>query len=44
MENWLLPIFLIISGLTMCGADLPRWVVIIGGVCGVIAGVFILPL
>ena len=43
MENWILPIYLIISGLAMCGTALPRWVLIVGGVCGIIAGVLILP-
>lgn len=43
LENWLLPIYLIVSGLAMCGAALPRWVMILGGVFGIIAGVLILP-
>ncbi len=44
LESWLLPVFLIISGLGMCGAGFPRWVVIIGGVCGIVAGLLILPI
>ena len=43
MESWILPIYLIISGLLLCGAALPRWITIVGGVCGIIAGIFILP-
>lgn len=37
-----LMLFLIIAGLGMCGAGLPRWVVVIGGVAGIIAGVVLL--
>lgn len=44
MESWLLPIYLIVSGLGMCGVGLPRWVTVIAGICGIIAGIFILPL
>jgi hypothetical protein len=39
MLNLFLPIFLIISGLVMCGVSMPRWLMIVGGVCGVIAGI-----
>lgn len=42
LEYWLLPIYLIISGLSMCGASLPTWVKVVGGVCGIIAGVLLL--
>jgi hypothetical protein len=42
MEKWLLPLFLFISGLNLCGAALPRWVLIVGGACGIIAGVLLL--
>ena len=38
----LLALFLIISGLGMCGAGLPRWVTLLGGICGIIAGVLLL--
>jgi hypothetical protein len=38
---WILPLFLIISGLNLAGVTLPRWVNILGGVCGIIAGVLI---
>lgn len=44
MESWLLPIFLIVSGLGMCGVPLPRLVTVIAGICGIIAGLFMLPL
>ncbi len=37
-----LMLFLIIAGLGMCGAGLPRWAVIVGGVAGIIAGVLLL--
>ena len=37
-----LMLYLIISGLVMCGAGLPRWAVIVGGVAGIIAGVILL--
>lgn len=42
MEGLLLPIYLIIAGLALCGVGMPRWVLIIGGVCGVIAGILML--
>jgi hypothetical protein len=42
MEQWLLPIFLIISGLSMCGVSFPQWVSVIGGICGILAGVLML--
>jgi hypothetical protein len=35
--NWFLPVFLIIVGLHFCGAALHRTVLVIGGVCGIIA-------
>ena len=38
---WFLPLFLIISGLNLAGVALPRWVNIVGGVCGIIAGILI---
>lgn len=41
-RNLILAVFLIISGLIMCGVSLPRWVTLVGGVCGIIAGVLIL--
>ncbi len=41
-EQFFLPVFLIVSGLNLCGAGLPRWVNIIAGVCGIIAGVLLL--
>lgn len=44
MRDWILPVYLIISGLLLCGAVLPRWVSVVGGVCGIIAGVLTLPL
>jgi len=44
MQAWLMSLFLIIQGLAMCGAALPRWVMIVGGVCGIIAGVLMLPI
>ena len=43
--NWITAIFFIVVGLGMCGAGLPRWAVVVGGVCGIIAGILqILPL
>ena len=33
MEHWLLPIFLIVEGLSMCGVPLHPAIRIIGGVC-----------
>ena len=39
MESLLLPVFLIIAGLALAGVSLPRVVLVIGGVCGLIAGV-----
>jgi hypothetical protein len=42
MERFLLPLFLILAGLVMCGVPLPRWVAIIGGVCGIAAGLLML--
>lgn len=42
MEQWPLPIFLIISGLSMCGVPLPQWISIIGGLCGILAGILLL--
>jgi hypothetical protein len=42
MEKFFLPLFLFISGLTLCGVVLPRWVLIVGGACGIIAGVLML--
>lgn len=37
-----LMLFLIVAGLGMCGAGLPRWAVVVGGVGGIIAGVILL--
>lgn len=37
-----LMLFLIIAGLGMCGAGLPRWIMVIGGVAGVVAGAILL--
>lgn len=37
-----LMLFLIIAGLGLAGAGLPRWVVIAGGIAGVVAGVILL--
>ena len=42
MERFFLPVFLILAGLSLCGVPLPRWVAIVGGVCGIIAGVLML--
>ena len=42
MENLLLPIFLVISGLSLAGVALPQVVRVIGGVCGLIAGVLMI--
>jgi len=42
MEKWLLIIFYIITGLSLCGAGLPRWVNIIGGVCGIIVAILMI--
>jgi len=39
MEHFLLPVFLIIAGLVLCGVSLPRWVSIVGGICGIAAGI-----
>lgn len=41
-RNLILALFLILAGLSMCGVPLPRWVAIVGGVCGIIAGVLLL--
>lgn len=38
---WFLPLYLIIAGLSLAGVTLPRWVLIVGGVCGIIAGILI---
>lgn len=35
-------VFLIITGLGMVGAALPRWAVIVGGVAGILAGLLLL--
>ena len=35
-------LFLIICGLGMVGAGLPRWAVIVGGVAGILAGLLLL--
>lgn len=37
-----LMLFLVVAGLGMVGAGLPRWAVIVGGVAGIIAGVILL--
>lgn len=37
-----LMVFLVITGLGMVGAGLPRWVVIVGGVAGILAGLLLL--
>ena len=42
MERFLLPLFLVIQGLAMCGVGLPRWIMIVGGICGIIAGIMML--
>lgn len=42
LSNWFLPIFLVLAGLQMCGVALPRWLAIVGGVCGIIAGILLL--
>jgi hypothetical protein len=42
IANLVLPVFLVLAGLQMCGVVLPRWLAIIGGVCGIIAGVLLL--
>lgn len=42
IANWFLPIFLILTGLQMCGVALPRWLAIVGGICGILAGVLLL--
>mgnify|MGYP001558744426 CR=1 FL=1 len=38
MERFLIPLFFIIAGLVLCGVAIPRWLAIIGGICGIIAG------
>jgi hypothetical protein len=38
----ILGIYLIIAGLAMCGVGLPRWVLLLGGILGIIAGVLFL--
>ncbi len=37
-----LMVFLLIVGLNMVGAGLPRWAVIVGGVAGILAGLLLL--
>jgi hypothetical protein len=37
-----LPIFLVLAGLQMCGVALSRPLAIFGGVCGIIAAVLLL--
>lgn len=37
-----LMLFLVIAGLGMCGAGLPRWLVVVGGVGGILAGLILL--
>jgi hypothetical protein len=39
IESIVLFVFLIVAGLQLCGAALPRWALFIGGLCGIIAGV-----
>ena len=39
MEHWLLPIFLIVEGLSMIGVPLHIVIRIIGGLCALIAGI-----
>jgi hypothetical protein len=41
-RNLILALFLIISGLAMCGVGLPRWLLLLGGICGIVAGVLLL--
>ncbi len=41
MQNIFEAIFLIIAGLGMCGVSMPDWLRIIGGICGVVAGVML---
>lgn len=42
LYNIALCVFLIVEGLSMVGAALPYWIRIIGGVCGILAGVILL--
>lgn len=42
LYTFCLMLFLIIVGLGTAGAALPRWVMVTGGVAGVIAGVILL--
>ena len=42
LYTFALMVFLIITGLTQVGAGLPRVVVIIGGVAGILAGLLLL--
>jgi len=42
LYTFALLIFLIITGLSQAGAILPRWVVIVSGVAGILAGLILL--
>jgi hypothetical protein len=40
IQNIFMAIFILVAGLNMVGAGLPRWATVIGGVCGIIVALF----
>lgn len=42
LYTFALLVFLIITGLSQVGAQLPRWVIIVSGVAGILAGLILL--
>ena len=42
LYTFALLVFLILTGLMQVGAGLPRWVVIVSGVAGILAGLILL--
>lgn len=42
MEGYLLPVFLILTGLSQIGAPIPYPLMIVSGICGLLAGVLML--
>lgn len=40
-RNLITAVFFVIAGLVLCGVTLPRWVMLLGGICGIVAGVLL---
>ncbi len=44
--NWFadnaIAVYLIVAGLVLAGVALPRWVCVVAGICGLLAGLFLL--